>query len=67
MRDLFKQEGQKYNVFPIDNSRSKRLDVSTRPSLMRGRNQITFFQARGALAYWLACFLASSCRCNNRP
>ncbi len=44
MRRLFTQEGQKYNVFPIDNARTKRLDVSNRPSLMGARRSVTFFQ-----------------------
>jgi hypothetical protein len=43
LRQLFNQEAQKYNVFPIDSSRTKRLDVSNRPSLMGGRKEITFF------------------------
>jgi arylsulfatase len=37
-------EATKYNVYPIDNSRTSRLDVSTRPSLMAGRKEATFYK-----------------------
>lgn len=44
LRNTFTMEATKYNVYPIDNSRTSRLDVFTRPSLMRGRNEVTFFK-----------------------
>ena len=51
LRSTFTMEASKYNVFPIDNSRTARLDVSTRPSLMRGRNEVTFY--KGMIRYVL--------------
>ena len=44
LRNNFTMEATKYNVYPFDNSRTSRLYVSTRPSLMRGRNEVTFFK-----------------------
>jgi arylsulfatase len=48
LQDLFWVEAAKYNVIPIDNSRAERFDVSTRPSLTRGRAVFTYYpgQAR---------------------
>lgn len=43
LQDLFWVEAAKYNVIPIDNSRSERFDVATRPSLTRGRSVFTYF------------------------
>ncbi len=41
---LFYAEAARYNVLPIDNSRTARLDTAIRPSLTRGRNTFTFKQ-----------------------
>jgi arylsulfatase A-like enzyme len=48
LQDLFWVEAAKYNVIPIDNTRAERMDVSTRPSLTRGRSVFTYYpgQAR---------------------
>ncbi len=43
LQDLFWVEAAKYNVIPIDNSRAERFDISTRPSLTRGRSVFTYF------------------------
>jgi len=43
LQDLFWVEAAKYNVIPIDNSRAERMDVSTRPSLTRGRSVFTYY------------------------
>jgi hypothetical protein len=43
LQDLFLIEAAKYNVLPIDNSRSERFDVSLRPSLTRGRTEFTYY------------------------
>lgn len=40
---LFYGEATKYNVLPIDNTKVRRLDVSLRPSLIRGRDTFTYF------------------------
>jgi arylsulfatase len=37
MQTLFYSEVGKYNVFPLDNRKAERMDVSTRPSLTYGR------------------------------
>jgi arylsulfatase len=39
---LFYAEASRYNVLPIDNSRTARLDPAIRPSLTRGRKSFTF-------------------------
>ena len=39
---LFYAEAAKYNVLPIDNSKTTRLDPAIRPSLTRGRESFTF-------------------------
>jgi arylsulfatase A-like enzyme len=44
MQLLFFAEAAKYNVLPIDNTKTARLDPAIRPSLTRGRNQFTFFE-----------------------
>jgi arylsulfatase len=41
---LFYTEAAKYNVLPIDNSKTTRLDPAIRPSLTRGRNSFTYFE-----------------------
>jgi arylsulfatase A-like enzyme len=43
LQDLFWVEAAKYNVIPIDNRRAERMDVSTRPSLTRGRSVFTYY------------------------
>jgi arylsulfatase len=43
LQDLFWVEAAKYDVIPIDNSRSERFDVTTRPSLTRGRSVFTYY------------------------
>ena len=43
LQELFWKEAAKYNVLPIDNSRTERFDVSVRPSLTRGRNEFTYY------------------------
>ncbi|AGA27070.1 arylsulfatase [Singulisphaera acidiphila] len=40
---LFYTEAAKYNVLPIDNSRTGRMDPAGRPSLTRGRSSFTFY------------------------
>ena len=42
MQLLFYAEASKYNVLPIDNSKTARLDPAIRPSLTRGRKSFTF-------------------------
>jgi arylsulfatase len=44
MRLLFYTECAKYNVLPLDNSKTARLDPSIRPSLTRGRTSFTYSQ-----------------------
>ncbi len=39
---LFYTEAARYNVLPIDNSKTARLDPAIRPSLTRGRTSFTF-------------------------
>jgi hypothetical protein len=39
---LFYAEAAKYNVLPIDNSKTSRLDPAIRPSLTRGRESFAF-------------------------
>lgn len=42
MQLLFYAEASKYNVLPIDNSKTARLDPAIRPSLTRGRKSFSF-------------------------
>ena len=42
MKLLFYTEAAKFNVLPIDNSKTSRLDPATRPSLTRGRNSFSY-------------------------
>ena len=44
MRLLFYTECAKYNVLPLDNSKTSRLDPAIRPSLTKGRKSFTYFQ-----------------------
>ena len=43
---LFYTEAAKYNVLPLDNSKTSRLDPAIRPSLTRGRKSFTFYDGR---------------------
>jgi arylsulfatase len=40
---LFYGEARKYNVFPIDNTKTPRLDVSLRPSMTMGKTTFTYY------------------------
>jgi arylsulfatase len=40
---LFYAEAAKYNVLPLDDSGTERMDPSIRPSLTRGRTEFTYF------------------------
>lgn len=42
LQDLFYAEAAKYDVLPIDNSKTARLDPAIRPSLTRGRTTFTY-------------------------
>jgi hypothetical protein len=42
LQKLFYDEAAKYNVLPIDNSKTTRLDPSIRPSLTRGRTSFSY-------------------------
>ena len=44
LQTLFYAEAAKYNVLPIDNSKTTRLDPAIRPSLTRGRNSFTYYE-----------------------
>jgi arylsulfatase len=43
---LFYTEAAKYNVLPLDNSKTSRLDPAIRPSLTRGRTSFTFYEGQ---------------------
>jgi arylsulfatase A-like enzyme len=43
LQDLFWAEAGKYNVLPLDNSKTERFDVSLRPSLTKGRTVFTYY------------------------
>ena len=43
LQRLFYVEAAKYQVFPIDNTKVERLDVSNRPSLTDGRDSFTYY------------------------
>ena len=49
----FYTEAARYNVLPLDNSKTSRLDPAIRPSLTRGRKSFTFY--RGAEPYSRRC------------
>ena len=40
---LFYAEAAKYNVLPLDDSKTARMDVRVRPSLTRGRTEFTYY------------------------
>jgi arylsulfatase len=44
LQRAFYIEAVKYNVLPIDNSKVERLDISNRPSNIRGRNEFTYYE-----------------------
>jgi arylsulfatase len=44
LQALFYAEAAKYDVLPIDNSKTARLDPSIRPSLTRGRTSFDFYE-----------------------
>src|SRR5262249_42924611 len=46
LRLLFYTECARYNVLPLDNSKTTRLDPAIRPSLTRGRKSFNFFQGQ---------------------
>jgi len=43
LQDLFMAAAAKYNVLPLDDRFSERLDVTLRPSHFAGRKQVTFY------------------------
>lgn len=43
MQRLFYAEAKKYNVLPLDNSRTDRLNPAIRPSLNKGRSNYTYY------------------------
>ena len=49
MRLLFYTEAAKYNVLPLDNSKTTRLDPAIRPSLTRGRKSFTFYEGQSRI------------------
>lgn len=44
MQKLFYSEAKKYNVLPLDNSRTDRLNPAIRPSLNKGRTSYTYYE-----------------------
>jgi len=49
MRLLFYTECAKYNVLPLDNSKTTRLDPAIRPSLTRGRKSFAFYAGQSRI------------------
>jgi arylsulfatase len=49
LRLLFYTECAKYNVLPLDNSKTTRLDPAIRPSLTRGRTSFTFYEGQSRI------------------
>jgi arylsulfatase len=43
LQDLFMADAAKYNVLPLDDRFSERLDVTLRPSFFAGRQTVTFY------------------------
>ena len=43
LQALFAKEAERFNVFPIENSRIDRFDVTNRPSLTTGREEFTYY------------------------
>jgi len=48
LRETFYLEAAKYNVFPIDNNRWTRFDISGKPSLVADRTELRYYE--GALS-----------------
>ncbi len=46
LQTAFYAEAAKYDVLPIDNSKTTRMDPSNRPSLTRGRNSFTYYEGQ---------------------
>jgi arylsulfatase len=46
---LFYTEAAKYNVLPLDNSKTSRLDPAIRPSLTRGRTSFTYYEGQSRI------------------
>jgi arylsulfatase len=44
LQALFYKEAARYNVLPIDNSKTARMDPAIRPSLTRGRTSFTYYE-----------------------
>jgi arylsulfatase len=49
LRLLFYTEAAKYNVLPLDNSKTARLDPAIRPSLTRGRTSFTYYEGQSRI------------------
>jgi arylsulfatase len=49
MRLQFYTECAKYNVLPLDNSKTTRLDPAIRPSLTRGRKSFSFYEGQSRI------------------
>ena len=49
MRLHFYTEAARYNVLPLDNSKTSRLDPAIRPSLTRGRKAFTFYEGQSRI------------------
>jgi arylsulfatase len=43
LQDLFMADAARYNVLPLDDRFSERLDVTLRPSFFAGRDKVTFY------------------------
>lgn len=43
LQDLFYAQAKQFDVFPLDNSKADRIDVSNRPSLTTGRTEFTYY------------------------
>jgi arylsulfatase A-like enzyme len=54
MQALFLLEGEKYNVFPLDDRFAERLDVNLRPSFTTGRNHFDLYQGMTRLSEGIA-------------
>jgi arylsulfatase len=46
LQTTFYVEATKYNVLPLDNSKTERLDAAIRPSLTRGRTRFTYYEGQ---------------------
>jgi arylsulfatase len=43
LQDMFVAEAAKYNVLPLDDRLSERMDITLRPSFFAGRRKVTFY------------------------